>query len=244
MKTVSIEPLEKEPWVKLPDGKDLKSWTREDEIVYNQINRQTEKTLFYRRTFDYLSCTDIVGDYYEFGCHRCRTFRMALSEARLHNLTNMRFYAFDSFQGLPSAEKSNAMEIWQQGALNTSEKEFMKMLNDHGLYLDKIETIKGFYQESLTDSLQQELLKKSSKIALVTIDCDLYESAVPVFTFIENILQEGAVVYIDDFFAGYKGSPLKGVSQAFFEFESKSQWGFYRHLDIGWWGRSFIVYKE
>ena len=33
-----------------------------------------------------------------------------------------------------------------------------------------------------------------NKIALVNVDCDLYESAVPVFRFIEPLLQEGAVL--------------------------------------------------
>jgi len=80
-----IEPLPREPWVSLADGKELANWSKEEEIVYNQINRQTEKYLFYRRAFDYLSGTNISGDYHEYGCHRCRTFRMAITEARLHN---------------------------------------------------------------------------------------------------------------------------------------------------------------
>ena len=43
----------------------------------------------------FLSGNRINGDYFEFGCHRCRTFRMALTEARRHNLREMKFLAFD-----------------------------------------------------------------------------------------------------------------------------------------------------
>ena len=86
-----------EPWVELPSNDALANWGRDEEIAYNQINRQTEKALFYRRTFDFLTDNRVIGDYYEFGCHRCRTFRMALTEARRHNLADAKFYAFDSF---------------------------------------------------------------------------------------------------------------------------------------------------
>jgi hypothetical protein len=78
----------------------------------------------------------------------------------------------------------------------------------------------------------------------VNVDCDLYESAVPVFKFIDPLLQEGAVIYIDDLFAGYKGSPSKGVARAFLEYQRKTRWRFQRHLDISWWGRSYIVYLD
>jgi len=90
--------------------------------------------------------------------------------------------------------------------------------------------------------LRDKFLDTENKIALVTIDCDLYESAVPVFEFIEPLLQEGSEVYIDDLFAGYKGAPTKGVARAFLEFQRKSRWKFVRHLNVGWWGRSYITY--
>src|SRR4051812_2356099 len=96
-----VEPKHGEPWVELADARDLQEWGRDQEIAYNQANRQTEKALFYRRTYDFLTDNRVVGDYYEFGCHRCRTFRMALTEARKHNLSSAKFFAFDSFEGLP-----------------------------------------------------------------------------------------------------------------------------------------------
>ena len=57
-------------------------------------------------------------------------------------------------------------------------------------------------------------------------------------------MQDGSVVYIDDLFAGYKGNPQKGVSRAFREWTKRSRWKFERHLDVGWWGRSYIAYSE
>src|SRR5271155_2595482 len=196
-RSTAIEGKLGEPWVVLPDGADLRGWGRDEEIAYNQINRQTEKALFFRRTFDFLTDSRVHGDYLEFGCHRCRTFRMALTEARRHNLETMQFHAFDSFEGLPEPTSETSVEIWKRGALTTSEQTFMDHVKTHGIYVDRVKTIKGFYSESLTPALQRHYVDSARKIALVNIDCDLYESAVPVFDFIDPLLQEGAVIYID-----------------------------------------------
>lgn len=241
---VAVEPKVGEPWVALADGDQLATWTSEDEIAYNQNNRQTEKALFFRRTFDFLTDNRVHGDYHEYGCHRCRTFRMALTEARRHDLSTMGFHAFDSFEGLPDPTSDTSVEIWKRGALTTSEEAFQSMVRDHGIYADNVRTIKGFYSDSLTPALQRTYLDSGRKISLVNIDCDLYESAIPVFKFIDPLLQEGTVIYIDDLFAGYKGSPKKGVAKAFLEWQASTRWKVVRHLDIGWWGRSYIVYLD
>jgi hypothetical protein len=238
----SPEAKDGEPWVVLANGHELANWGRDDEIAYNQANRQTEKALFFRRTFDFLTDNRVIGDYYEFGCHRCRTFRMALTEARRHNLSSMEFLAFDSFEGLPEPTSDTSVEIWKRGALTTTEEDFMRMVREHNIYADKVRTVKGFYEDSLTPALGRELLDNGRKAMLINVDCDLYESAVSVFKFIDPLLQEGAVIYIDDLFAGYKGSPSKGVARAFLEYQANTRWRFLRHLDVSWWGRSYIVH--
>jgi hypothetical protein len=169
---------------------------------------------------------------------------MALSEARRHNLTGTRFLAFDSFEGLPQPTSDTSVEVWTRGALSTSEAEFTRMVREHGVYADQVRTVKGFYADSLGGPLQRELLDSGRKAMLVNIDCDLYESAVPVFRFIDPLLQEGTVIYIDDLFAGHRGSPRKGVARAFLEYQKTTRWKFVRHLDVGWWGRSYIVYLD
>src|SRR5262249_4402708 len=160
---------------------------------------------------------------------------MALTEARRHNLDKMTFHAFDSFEGLPEPTSDTSVEIWKRGALTTSEDEFLDMVRQHGIYVDRVKTIKGFYSDSLARPLRQSYLNSGGKIALVNVDCDLYESAVPVFEFIDPLLQEGAVIYLDDLFAGYKGNPGKGIARAFIEWQGRTRWKLIRHLDVGWW---------
>lgn len=233
-----------EPWVHLADAAALADFERADEIAYNQANRQTEKYRFFARAFDFLTDNRIGGDYYEFGCHRARTFRMALTEARRHRLERMRFLAFDSFAGLPEPTSSPDVEHWRRGALATSEEAFLATIREHGIYTENVRTVKGFYDATLTRERAAELHAAGSRVAFACVDCDLYESAVPVLRFLEPLLQEGSVVYLDDLFAGYRGSPAKGVARAFGEFRRASGWRFVRHMDVGWWGRSYVAYRD
>lgn len=233
-----------EPWVKLENGRQLENWGRDDEIAYNQVNRQTRKLEFFQQVFDFLTDNRIAGDYHEYGCHRCRTFRMALTEARRHNLGSMKFYAFDSFAGLPEVQTEVSVPFWQKGALTTTEEEFMRMVREHGIYADNVRTVKGYYADSLTKELQTKLTAEGAKVSLACVDCDLYESAVPVFRFLEPLLQEGTVIYLDDYYAGHKGSPLQGVPRAFTEFQSTSAFKFESYLRVGWWGRAFVTYRS
>ena len=202
-----VKPLAHEPWVHLANGQELANWTSEDEVAYNQASRQTQKLGFYVNAFDFVTALEITGDYFEFGCHRVRTMRMALTEARRHGLDKMGFFAFDSFEGLPESESKTGVPGYFSGALSTSEEAFRQLVEDHGIYASNVHTVKGFYQDSLTETLQSRMLADGSKIAIVCLDCDLYESAVPIFHFIEPFIQEGTVIYIDDYLVGFKGSP-------------------------------------
>lgn len=236
----------REPWVHLEDGKALAGWGRADEIAYNQMNRQRHKRDFFVNAFDFLTDNGIIGSagvlrepgaYYEFGCHRARTFRMALTEARKHNLDDMLFYAFDSFEGLPTAAPTAMGARWAPGALKTSQAEFRALIDRHGIYVDRVHLVPGFFDKLPTPA-------DFPPASLVTVDCDLGESAVPVFEFIAPLIREGTIVYVDDWFSGYRGNPLKGIARAFHVFSIHGGWGFQPHMNVGWFGRSFIAYSR
>jgi hypothetical protein len=242
--TIHTQVLDQNPWVRIPNGRELAGWTHADEVRYNQHFRQSERMRFFALTFDFLKENGVSGDYFEFGCHSGRTFRMALTEARRHSLDDMRFVAFDSFEGLPEAEQEHGVANWRPAALATSEETFLSLIQDHGIYVDRVSTVKGFYDQSLSPALSERLRAAGRPAALINVDCDLYESSVPVFDFIEPFLQEGTVLYIDDFFSGYKGSPKHGVSRAFDAFRERSRFRFTPHLQVGWFGKSFIAYLD
>lgn len=216
----------------------LSNLTNDQKVFINQNRRQQIKWEFYLNALDFLSDSGIQGNYFEFGCHKARTFRMAMAAYRFFNLP-AEFLAFDSFEGLPPGMEGRGVH-WKTGALSTSEARFRELLTESGFSLDKVRTVPGFYADSLNEALRKDL--GELKTNLVTIDCDYYESAVDVFNFVEPYLQYGSVIYLDDVFGGFTKERRGGVLRAFEEFRARSTFSFVDHLSIGWWGRSYIAY--
>lgn len=235
-----------EPWFTADFKLATTSELRATLIERNQRRRQNDKFEFFRRAFDFVTDNEIRGDYLEFGCHRARTFRMATNEAMCHQINEMRFYAFDSFCGMPPNPDGGAvLDRWSVGNLATSEAEFLSLVAHPALEQSRVKTIAGYYSESLNKKTHSKLLEDNVCASIVCIDCDLYESAESVFEFLNDFLQEGTIIYLDDFFAGYKGNPLRGVAGAFREFTERcSVWGFTEYLAVGAFGKSFICYRK
>lgn len=158
----------------------------------------------------------INGYYFEFGCHEGNTFRMAYDS--FHYLFDWTYVAFDSFEGLPEIAAVDKQDIWQKGKLKTAEEDFVDLVTKHGVPRDKLRTVKGFYDQSLTHELKQKLLPQ--KAAVIYIDCDLYASTVPVLNFIRDFLQRGTIIVFDDWYC-FHGDPEKGERKAFDEFRKR-----------------------
>jgi len=155
----------------------------------------------------------IEGYYFEFGSHEGRTMRLAWEH--FQHLFDWSFIAFDSFEGLPEIENIDKQQIWQKGRLKTAKDEFENIVHSAGMPKERLRTIKGFYDQSLTTQLQNELLP--NKAAVVYVDCDLYKSTVPVLKFIKPFLQVGTVIVFDDWNCFY-GDPRRGERLAWAEF--------------------------
>lgn len=155
----------------------------------------------------------IRGYYFEFGCHGANTMRMAWKHTRhLHEWT---FVGFDSFEGLPEIGVIDRQSIWKKGRLATAEQEFVRLVTATGMPRERLKTVKGFYDTSLTDELKAQLLP--AKAVMVYVDCDLYQSTVPVLRFIKDFLQPGTVIVFDDWFC-FNGDPMRGEQRAWQEF--------------------------
>ena len=57
--------------------------------------------------FGFVQNNGIEGDYLEFGVHCGRTFTEAWRASQRYALAEMRFHAFDSFEGLPEPEATH-----------------------------------------------------------------------------------------------------------------------------------------
>ncbi len=174
----------------------------------------------------FVTYNDIPGDYLEFGVFGGTSFantyryckRFSEGYRQRNRITDIppirrRFFAFDSFEGLPPVEQSQLPLHWRgDGAMSYKQSKFVENIQAAGVDLNDVVIVPGFYDRSLTEKLRQKHALTAA--AIVNVDCDLYESTVPVLDFIRPILVDGTVISFDDWFY-YKGHPAKGERGAF-----------------------------
>ena len=79
------------------------------------------------------------------------------------------------------------------------------------------------------------------KAALVMIDCDLYQSTVPVLGFLADLLQDGTVVLFDDWFC-FGESEDNGEPRAFREFLAEHpEWSAEPFVRFPAYGQGFVM---
>ena len=182
----------------------------------------------------FLAWNQVDGDYLEFGVYRGRSFAEAFHAiwSARNNVRGFvdsanieewyerrpRFIAFDSFEGLPGGNVDRHVD-YGEGAYCCSEADFLKNIEDAGVDANDVATIPGFFDQSLTPEVKRRLnLKRAS---LVMIDCDLYESTVPVLEFITDMVDQGTIIIFDDWYR-FKGSPDSGEQRACREWLEKN----------------------
>ena len=67
-----------------------------------------------------------------------------------------RFFAFDSFAGLPGDTNENHID-YAEGSYACSEDDFLKNIRRSGVDIDRVVTVPGFYDESLQNDTRQKL---------------------------------------------------------------------------------------
>lgn len=193
---------------------------------------------FFAKSMRFLKFNQVKGDYLEFGCFGGITFGLAHKHKRMAGL-DMKLYGFDSFQGLPAPRGVDLHDQWKEGDLTISMKALALALRRQGIEKTDYTLIPGFYDQSLKTYTPQRLGLKAA--ALVYIDCDLYESTVPVLRYVFPILQNGTIIAFDDFFC-FNGDPDRGGQLALREFlQEHSEIRVVDYLNFGWHGKSFIV---
>ena len=76
---------------------------------------------------------------------------------------------------------------------------------------------------------------------MVLIDCDLYQSTVPVLAFLDDLLQEGSIVLFDDWYC-FGDSDDRGEPRAFNEFlADHPQWTAESWIDFPVYGKAFVM---
>jgi hypothetical protein len=179
----------------------------------------------------------LAGDYFEFGLYRGVTFLHAQTEAQRLGLSDIRFYGFDSFAGLPEiGEVDVAAGIWEAGDYACSRAEVDAYLTKYRAPGDYT-LIEGFFDQSLTEELRARLQPRHVAVAL--IDCDLYASTVPVLEWLAQLLQPNCVLLFDDWNCADSNDEM-GERRAFGEFLAvHKEWIAEPLFTFGWHGQAF-----
>jgi hypothetical protein len=206
---------------------------KQNVYFYEKLYREE----FFTKAMRFLSFNKVKGDYLEFGCFGGITFELAHKYRHLHEL-NMRLYAFDSFRGLPKPKGIDIHDQWREGDFSINMQDFIEKLEIGGIKENEYVLVPGFYEDSLKENPPEKIGVK--KAAFVYIDCDLYESTMPVLNYVLPILQTGTIVAFDDFYC-FNGDPERGGQLAFNEFlMQNSNVKMIDYLNFGWHGKSFI----
>ncbi len=198
---------------------------------------------------------DVQGDIAEFGT---MTGRTAISLATAVNTinrsqgvnskNNKKIHFFDSFEGLPPSNLAidkNSIHVkngkWVEGkckGLNATQ--FTKLISK---YLERRNFIvyKGWFNKTLSN------LPSSTKLSLIHIDSDLYESAIDVleYLFKNRHISNGSVILFDDWNCN-AADPNFGERRAFKEVCDKFSISFSDEGSYGIAGHKFIIhdYKD
>lgn len=179
----------------------------------------------------------------EFGVYKGSTFIDAIKTAKNKKLYQMNFYAFDSFQGLPEPQGIDAhSNQFYRGQVAFGIEDFKKKLEHSGIDVSKVHLVPGWFKDILNQEAKKRLPLKAA--AVVWIDCDLYESTVPVLNWITDYLVDGSILIFDDWFF-YKGNPSRGEQLAFREWLKKNpQFSASEFHKYSWHGNSFIIHRN
>jgi hypothetical protein len=152
----------------------------------------------------------------------------------------MRFFAFDSFRGLPD-EVGTGAPAFVAGKYSCGEEEFRANLRRAQVPVDRVETVPGWYADSLTAETRER--HGGRPAAIVFVDCDLYSSTTSVLEYVTPLLQEGTVLVFDDWYH-YRGDPGSGEQRAAGEWAQRTlRWKLVEYHKEGAFRNSFIVVK-
>jgi O-methyltransferase len=217
--------------LKLQDSKDY----------YERVDRR----LFFYRAFNLLYKNQISGDYAEFGCYGGMTFVLAFQNSRRfsHPKFVRKYWAFDSFQGLPAQrDNRDSHPSWVKGLLKTTQDEFVDICTGAEIPRSAYEMVPGFYQDTIGYGAKTPAKNLPDDIALAYIDCDLYSSTQSVLEFLSTRMKHGMILAFDDYYC-YSSTAASGERLALLDYAKsvKNRFQFIPFVQYSYAGMSFVV---
>jgi hypothetical protein len=160
------------------------------------------------------------GDYFEFGCAGFRTFRNFLTAFDLNDRPRLapdtKFFAFDVFGDIESGSgPRNERAYFEHYRGDEIYKQNFQQLKRHRLLTDRIEVVKGYFEDTLDEAFRTRMRKENRRVGFAFLDCNVYSSYKTCFNFLEEFIQPGrAFVYMDEYYC------TGGIPELFGKFSS------------------------
>lgn len=188
--------------------------------------------------FGYCANNKIKGDFAEFGVFKGHTTIEAWKASYRHGFQDMRFWLFDSFQGLPEVQGVDAGGPFQSSEYSFGRAGYERKLRRNKVDFSRLEIVEGYFDETLPQT------NTDRKFSVVWVDCDLYESTVPVLEWLSDKLVDGAVICFDDWYT-FSARPDKGEQRACAEWmEAHPTLSLMPYREFHWGGKSFILHRD
>jgi hypothetical protein len=185
----------------------------------------SEREAAFDRAFDYLRANAIAGAVVEFGVHRGASLALLARRAAGRDL-----YGLDTFAGMPAPSEHDSAQF-AEGQFGCSTALVRETLAAANVKPERPTLVAGLFADA--DPID-------GPVALVHLDCDLYQSAVDGLRLVDPV--DGAVVLIDDWYC-HRARPDMGVRRAWSEWlreTGRSASWFDRY---GWHGSAWVVHR-
>jgi hypothetical protein len=175
----------------------------------------------------------IEGDYVEFGVYRGE---MMYAAAKILSPHIRKYIGLDTFAGLPvPGEDDEKIYVFESQGSKEATRDFAEtMMSGSNASL-----IEGDFRH---ENVQREYLSEASQISVLCIDCNWPSSVRAAMETSAPLLQNGSVVYIDDYFVGTRH---KNFNDPILEKISReNDIKFVEFMTYPPFGRAFVVEKE
>jgi O-methyltransferase len=192
--------------------------------ILERLMREDPRAPTFSNAIDYVNYERVPGHIVEFGVYTGLSLALlAHGHACGPKGMRRRVVGFDSFQGLPAPSELHPR--WKAGACSTiggwhplvPEASLVTPDITRRLFescrLEPPELHVGAFDATASAVFPSVY----PEVALVHVDCDLYESTRTVLDAVAPSLQDGAMLLFDDWFH-YRGNPQRGEARAFQEF--------------------------
>lgn len=182
------------------------------------------------------------GHYLEFGVGAGRSAVAAIRAHRRENPESVpTFFLFDSFEGLPTLEGSDAdSNQFEAGQFAFDVEAVANKLRYHEVDDAEVVLVPGYFERSLATFDQTSL--RGLGAAVVHVDVDLYGSARTVLNWVTPLLQQGTVILFDDWNA-FTARASHGERAATREWlAANPRISLESYAKYGWHGEAFIVH--